>query len=128
MITMKKTSGVLVSFLLGGAIGGGIALLFAPQSGKRLRHDLSRKTNKIIEDGKNKTYDTWNGAMERVESSLDSANDYLNTGLEKVTRKKDKVKDSVKAGFSAFNEERDSKNNQDSTTAEDVENTRTRNT
>ncbi len=32
---------ILVSFLIGGIIGAGLALLFAPQSGKKTRRQLS---------------------------------------------------------------------------------------
>ncbi len=106
MISITKTTGLVTSFLLGGAIGGAIALLYAPQSGKHLRNDISRKTNELIDEGKKKTNDSWNDAKEKVESSIESANDFLNSGKEKIVRKVEKVKDAVKAGSNAYNDER----------------------
>ncbi len=101
MTSMKKTKGLFIGFLLGSAIGGAIALLYAPKSGKRLRNDIRRKTNELIEDGRKITVDSWNGAREKVESTIDNANDYLVTGMEKISRKTEKVKDAIKAGFNS---------------------------
>lgn len=106
MISINKTTGLLISFLMGGAIGGVIALLYAPQSGKHLRNDISRKTNEFIEDGKKKTYDSWNGVKEKADSSIESANDFLNSGKEKIAHKVEKVKDAFKAGMNAYKDER----------------------
>lgn len=106
MISMNKTSGILTSFLLGGAVGGAIALMFAPKSGKHLRGDISRKTNELIEEGKKKSFDSWNGAKEKAENTIDRANDFLNTGVEKIVGKTKKVKDSLESGLKTFNDER----------------------
>jgi gas vesicle protein len=122
MKSIKKTKGLFFGFLLGGAIGGAIALLYAPKSGKNLRNDISRKTNEFIEDGRKKTVDTWNGAREKVESTLDNANDFLNTGLDKIGRKTEKLKDALKAGINVSNDEIKS-GNQSSSFMEDVEKT-----
>ncbi|MCX6163004.1 MAG: YtxH domain-containing protein [Ignavibacteriae bacterium] len=101
MISLNKTTGIFVSFLLGGVIGSAIALLYAPMKGKYLRNDISRKTNELFEEGKKISYDTWKDAKEKVENTIDSANDYLSTGIDKIARKTEKVKDAIKSGFSA---------------------------
>ncbi len=119
---MNKTKSFFFSFLVGGAIGSVIALLYAPKSGKNLRNDISRKTNEIIEEGRKKTTKTWNGAKEKVESTIENANDYLNEGMEKVARKSEKVKNAVKSGMNAYSDERKSGDNQSSTHKEDYDN------
>ena len=43
--------------LAGAAVGGVIALLFAPKSGKELRQDVRGKTGELIESGKAKVGD-----------------------------------------------------------------------
>ncbi len=96
---MKTINGVFLSFLLGGAVGGTIALLYAPTKGKYLRKDISRKTNELIKEGKRKTYDSWNDAKEKAESLLESANDVLSTNVEKIVRKTEKLKDALKSGL-----------------------------
>src|SRR4030095_13145795 len=108
MVSINRTKGVFISFLLGGAVGSVIALLYAPKSGKHLRNEIGRKTNKLIEESRKKAVDSWNGAKERTESTLDTANDYLNTGMGKITRKTKKVKDALESGFDAYNVERKS--------------------
>lgn len=45
----KKGTG---KFLLGGAIGAGIALLFAPKSGEELRKDLGEKFTELVNKAK----------------------------------------------------------------------------
>lgn len=119
---MNKTNSFFISFLVGGAIGSVVALLYAPKSGKHLRNDISRKTNEIIEEGRKKTAKTWNGAKEKVESTIENANDYLNEGMEKVARKSEKVKNAIKSGVNAYNDERKAGDNQSRTLKEDYEN------
>lgn len=119
MTALKKSGVFVLSFIIGGALGGAIALLYAPESGKRLRKNLGRKTSELIESSRKKTQDTWNDAKERAESSLDSANEYLNTGLDKISRNAEKVKNSLKTGFRAGSDVNNS--------AEDVENIHTQN-
>ena len=46
---MKKTKWVFISFLFGGAIGSSIALLYAPESGKHLRNDISDENKEFFE-------------------------------------------------------------------------------
>jgi len=92
MTSINKTKWYLLSFLLGGAVGCAIALLYAPESGRHLRKDIRRKTNDYIEDGKKIVSDTWNDAKETAESALESANEFLNSGMEKVMRKTEKQK------------------------------------
>ena len=96
---MKTINGMLLGFLLGGVIGGAIALLYAPQKGKHLRKDISKKTNKLIDEGKKKTSDLWNDTKEKTESVLESANDILNTGVEKIAHETEKVKAGLKSKF-----------------------------
>jgi|YelNatPaOPRAMG01_1025707.scaffolds.fasta_scaffold119483_1 gas vesicle protein len=41
-------------FILGGLIGAGIALIFAPKSGKETREDIKRQIDKLVSAGKAK--------------------------------------------------------------------------
>lgn len=43
-------NGFFKGFLMGGAIGAVIALLYAPKSGKEMREDLKRKTEELLEE------------------------------------------------------------------------------
>ena len=83
-------------------------MLYAPKSGKQLRNDISRTTNELYEEGKKKTYDSWNDEKEKAENILDGANDVLSTNVEKIVRKTEKLKDALKSGVNAYNDERKS--------------------
>src|SRR5512147_3121085 len=106
MATGRITKGLITGFLIGGAIGWAIALLYAPKSGKLLRGDISRKTNELISEGKLRSEHLWNNTKEQVGSTLDSANDFLNTSKEQIKNKTEKVKDAFKAGVSTYKETR----------------------
>jgi len=122
-MSLKKANGIFMSFLLGGAIGSTIALLYAPKSGKHLRNDISTKTNKMIKQGKKKTIDTYNDAKEMAEDTIESANDFVNNSVDKIIHSTDKVKEAFKSGFNAYSDERKSGKNQSFTSNEDVKNT-----
>lgn len=42
-----KVKGFMIGSLLGGLIGSGITLLFAPREGKKMRRELSKKYHKL---------------------------------------------------------------------------------
>lgn len=57
----KNNGDTILAFLLGGAIGACLGLLFAPKSGKETRKkvkiffdDIGEKTGELIEEGKEK--------------------------------------------------------------------------
>ena len=49
---MSKKSNGLGKFVLGGALGAGLALLFAPKKGEELRKDLKKQLDKLIDKAK----------------------------------------------------------------------------
>lgn len=59
---MAKNSGAK-KFVLGAVLGAGIALLFAPKSGKELRKDLKVKTDEVLEDIKDLEMDDVKSAI-----------------------------------------------------------------
>ena len=92
MSNIKMINGIFLSFLLGGAIGGAIALLYAPQKGKNLRKDIRKKTKGFIKEGKKITHDSWNDAKEKAENIIESANDALTSNYDKIVRKTEQLK------------------------------------
>jgi len=76
--------GYLAAFALGAAIGAGIALLYAPQSGKETRDMLAQKAREL---------------KDKADSTLEDAKGY-------IREKKAEIEAAVEAGKTAMREER----------------------
>jgi len=103
-MSIKNSGGLFIGLLLGGAIGGAIALLYAPKSGKHFRNDLSRKTNEFIDDSKRKANEKWTEVKEKTENTIDRANEFLNTGFEKITERSGKIRNAFRARLNMHND------------------------
>lgn len=91
-IVIEKSGSGVIPFLAGLAIGAGVALLFAPQSGEATRRDLARRgrraklrARELAEDLRDKADDSYQEARARVEEGLDSARAAVTRGKSKVT-------------------------------------------
>ena len=94
-------------FLLGVALGAGIALLFAPRSGAATRRDIKRRAMRVrraAEDAANEVTDTVVGtfqdARRKVEDQIDSVR-------QAVDLKKQQVHRAMDAGRAAAREARE---------------------
>lgn len=61
-------------FIAGGLIGAGLALIFAPKSGRELREDIKKKSAELKKDAdllyaeaKDKTVDWWQDGIKKAE-------------------------------------------------------------
>jgi len=93
---------IFISLLIGGAIGGAVALLFAPKPGRDIRSDISQRTKEIIEDGKNTSEQLWTGTKEKVGNIMDGANEVLNKARTLIVDEASKVKSAVQTGMSNY--------------------------
>jgi gas vesicle protein len=92
-VVIEKQSGTLNSFFVGLAIGAGLALLFAPQSGERTRRDLQRRARRaqrtarrVATDVTDSVVDTFHDARRRVEERIDTARQAIEVKKEQVQR------------------------------------------
>lgn len=92
-VVIEKRSGGLGSFFLGLAVGTGIALLLAPQSGDAMRRNLSRRARRMkqaaeetVADVGDTVQDTFAAARQRVEEKISEARDAIETKREQVQR------------------------------------------
>src|SRR5690348_17448016 len=74
-----EKSGGMGSFFLGLAIGAGLALLFAPQSGRETRQSIARGARRVrtaatdaVEGVTDKVADTFESAKQKVEDRIAS--------------------------------------------------------
>ena len=131
----KMAKGIILGFLAGSVVGGIIALLYAPKSGKEFRHDIKikkdeflddtaeymqiakSKANELINEGKRKGEQLITDAKKKAGTLIEDANSLLSNAKDKavekfggakdkVTNEADRIKDAFKAGVDAYNEEK----------------------
>jgi gas vesicle protein len=92
-VVIEKQSGTLGSFFVGIAIGAGLALLFAPQSGVQTRRGLQRRARRAqraarrMANGVTDTVvDGFQDARRKVEERIDSARQAIEVKKEQVQR------------------------------------------
>ncbi len=87
---------ILLSFLLGGVVGAGLALLIAPQSGAETR----RKIKDIADDVKERTNKYIDETREKVAGAVDEGKEYYE-------EKKSLIKSAIEAGKEAYEKEKE---------------------
>ncbi len=86
---------VLVSFLAGAAMGAGLALLYAPKSGREMREDILDLT----EDAVDKIKEYAKEAQEKIKNAVED-------GKETFADKKSVLSAAIEAGREAMQKER----------------------
>lgn len=89
------TGSIFLSFILGGVVGAGFALLLAPQSGRETR----QKIRQFTEDVKEKAVDYAEDVKEKVTSGIDK-------GKELYEEKKTILSSAIEAGKEAYEKEK----------------------
>jgi len=83
------TCTVMLSFLLGGLAGAGVALLMAPQSGEETR----RKLGEFKDDMKDRAGDYVHDAREKVDDAIEKGKDLAHDAREKFDETVDRGKE-----------------------------------
>ena len=87
---------VFLSFLAGAAVGAGLALLYAPKTGKELREKIGALTDDAV--GKIKCYAT--EAQEKIKSTIEDSK-------EAIKEKKSMLTSAFEAGKEAMEKEKE---------------------
>jgi gas vesicle protein len=91
-----SSGSILISFVSGGIVGAGLALLFAPQSGDETR----KKISVFADDLKDRTTDY-------VEKTKEKITSYVDEGKGLYEQKKSMVKSGIEAGKEAYEREKE---------------------
>lgn len=91
-----SSGAVVISFLLGGLVGAGAALLLAPKSGKETRQRIAE----FAGDARDKAEDY----VEHIRGSVNSA---VNKGKDFYSDKKSIIATAVEAGKEAYEKEKE---------------------
>ena len=100
IVEEQDSSSGISAFLLGAAIGAGLALVFAPQSGAETRQSIKRGAKKAGEATKRagvKVSDALAQAKADLESRIDSARSSLDLKKVQVSRAVDAGREAAKA-------------------------------
>ncbi len=91
VVIEQKQAGI-GSFLLGLAVGAGVALLFAPRTGEETRRDLQRRAREVGDQAQDLVSEitesvgsTLQQAKDKVESRIDAARDAVELKRRQVT-------------------------------------------
>jgi gas vesicle protein len=87
---------IFISFLAGAAVGSGLALLFAPKSGKEMREQIRDLTDDAVDKIKEYSRD----AQEKIKSTYEDGKDL-------VKQKKSIISSAIDAGKEAMERERE---------------------
>ncbi len=87
---------VMVSFLAGAAIGSGLALLFAPKTGREVREQIKDLTDDAVDRIRDYTRD----AQEKIKSTYEC-------GKEVILEKKSIISSAIEAGKEAIEKEKE---------------------
>lgn len=105
-VVIERESGGFSTFLIGLAVGAGLALLFAPQSGAETRRGIARTARRAraaatdaVGDVTERVTDTFESARQRVEEKIEEARDAIET-------KRSQVQQAVDAGREAARQAR----------------------
>ncbi len=78
--------GLMIGLLAGGVLGAGIALLYAPKPGRKLRADLKDKADSLLEDGEEYMMAVQEKAAEIVDDAKKGLSQLFGDTEKEVTR------------------------------------------
>lgn len=104
-----KNNGAMVGALMligGGIIGAGVALLFAPQSGKKTRRDIVRYARKTKHKAEDVVDDFTDSLSDMVDAVGEKAADILDSGKDLAYEAKKDVLKAIEYGQSRLEKQR----------------------
>ncbi len=98
---IEEKGGGVGSFLLGAAIGAGIALLLAPQSGADTRRDLKRKARQMSDAAKDAADELSDTVVDRYEKAKRTVGVKFDSARQAIDLKKHQATEAIRAGREA---------------------------
>jgi gas vesicle protein len=133
IVIERESGGGVGSFVLGALVGAGLALLFAPQSGRETQDEIKDRARKLrsvaevrVRDAQRQLEERFEEAREGVHARVDSVKDAVESGRRAareargdLERKLDRSKAAYRAGIEAAKEAAGSENEGDEESHED---------
>ena len=106
VVIEKHASGV-GSFLLGIAIGAGVALLFAPRSGRATRRDIKRRAMRMRRAAETAVSDVTENVTDKFQDARRKVEEQIDTARHAIDLKRQQVHRAMDAGRAAAREARE---------------------
>ena len=105
---MKNDEAVKVAtaFLIGGAIGAAIALLYAPQSGRETRKDIGRTARRIRNEAADLVEDTIEKVDDFMDETKDRVSEIIVRGVELSSAAKKEIVKTLEQGQKALEKQK----------------------
>ncbi|HTZ19117.1 MAG TPA: YtxH domain-containing protein [Dissulfurispiraceae bacterium] len=94
------------AFMIGGAIGAVIALLYAPQSGRQTRKDIKRTARKVKNEAIDLVEDTIDRVDEFVDETKDRVTELIDRGVELSGAAKKEIVKTLEQGQKALEKQK----------------------
>lgn len=105
-VVIERRGGGATSFLVGLAIGAGVALLFAPQSGEETRRQLRRRARRAAHLARDAAGDLSDTMVDRYEQAKRSVEDRLDSARQAIEIRKHQAAEAFRAGREAAQQAR----------------------
>jgi gas vesicle protein len=100
----------MTCFLLGGAVGAAVALLFAPKSGRELRGDIADVTRKGVDTARERAGEYYDTTRERAtefySTASERAGELAGVARQQVARRTETLSAAIDAGKRAYADEK----------------------
>lgn len=106
-VIIEKNTGSVGSFLIGLAVGAGVALLLAPQSGEETRREIASRARQARDRAKDFAGDVGDRVATRVNDARDAVTERVDRAKQAVDLKRRQVERAVEAGRAAAQQARE---------------------
>jgi gas vesicle protein len=105
-VVIEQNPAGVGSFILGLAVGAGLALLFAPRSGAETRRDLQRRAREVGDQAQDLVSDLTESVGNTIKSAKDTVEDRIDSTRDAIELKRRQVSNAVDAGRAAAQQAR----------------------
>lgn len=105
-VVIERSEPGIGAFVLGAAVGAGLALLFAPRTGEETRRDLQRRARKVGDQAQELVAEVTGTVGEKIQSARRSVEERIDATVNAVDIKRRQVSSAVDAGRAAAQQAR----------------------
>ncbi|MDQ6886025.1 MAG: YtxH domain-containing protein [Gemmatimonadota bacterium] len=106
-VVIERRSGGASSFLLGLAIGAGMALLLAPRSGQETRQEIGRRARRVKRAARDTAEEITDTVRDSYEHARRSVEDRIDAARSAIEIKKQQATEAIRAGREAAQQARE---------------------